>query len=281
MKSLTLLNAGHPRHDRMQPLMKRKRKPLPALLWLGAGLVILASVRAGETDFQPPDTQFFLQGRFIFNKNCATCHGKWGDGKGDMSAGMLPRPRSFISGMFKYHSTPAGFLPTNEDLMRTVRQGIPGTAMPSFATLSEKDIHAVTEYLKSFSSKWRKKENYSAPLRLPPLPAWFDHRETLLEHSTKGRELFNGVCAACHGPKGDGQGPLSGQLKDQWDQACPPSDLRQNALRSGRQLTDIYRVLLTGISATPMPSFADSLNDEQRWDLIAFIAQLRREHHPD
>jgi mono/diheme cytochrome c family protein len=261
--------------------MKRKRHSLFAILWLGAWLLVTYGSNAAETSVVPPDRELFLQGRFIFERNCATCHGKWGDGKGDMSAGMLPRPRSFVSGLFKYHSTPAGFLPTNEDLMRTIREGIPSTAMPSFTILSEKEIHAVAEYIKTFSSKWRKKENYAPPLQLPPLPAWFERRQALQAHATTGHDLFQQLCAACHGLNGDGQGPSAAQLKDQWEQRCPPSDLRQSALRSGHQFTDIYRVLMTGISATPMPSFADSLSDKQRWDLIAYIAELRREFHPD
>ena len=53
--------------------------------------------------------------------------------------------------------------------------------------------------------------------------------------------------------------------------------LRQAALRSGRDLTDLYRALVTGISGTPMPSFADALTEEQKWRLIAFIETLRRD----
>jgi mono/diheme cytochrome c family protein len=57
-----------------------------------------------------------------------------------------------------------------------------------------------------------------------------------------------------------------------------PSDLRQPSLRSGRTLETVYRVLLTGIEGTPMPSFAEALTEEQRWELVAFIGQLRRDH---
>jgi mono/diheme cytochrome c family protein len=57
-----------------------------------------------------------------------------------------------------------------------------------------------------------------------------------------------------------------------------PSDLRQEQLRSGRNLGAVYRVLETGIEGTPMPSFSEALTIDQRWDLVAFIAQLRRVH---
>lgn len=57
-----------------------------------------------------------------------------------------------------------------------------------------------------------------------------------------------------------------------------PTDLRQEQLRSGRKLATVYRVLVTGIEGTPMPSFAETLTEEQRWELVAYVAQLRRNH---
>jgi len=57
-----------------------------------------------------------------------------------------------------------------------------------------------------------------------------------------------------------------------------PADLRQPTLRSGRTLETVYRVLLTGIEGTPMPSFAEGFTEDQRWELVAFISQLRRDH---
>jgi cytochrome c oxidase cbb3-type subunit I/II len=53
---------------------------------------------------------------------------------------------------------------------------------------------------------------------------------------------------------------------------------RPAAPRSGRTLETVYRVLLTGIDGTPMPSFAETMTEEKRWKLVSFIAQLRRDH---
>jgi cytochrome c oxidase cbb3-type subunit 2 len=65
---------------------------------------------------------------------------------------------------------------------------------------------------------------------------------------------------------------------DSWGHPTPARDLRQPHIRSGRRLDDVYRVLVTGLDGTPMPSFADSTTEEQRWELVAFIEQLRREN---
>ena len=77
----------------------------------------------------------------MYERQCVICHGRWGDGRGDMARGMIPRPRRFTAGVFKYRSTPSGFLPTDADLARTIRGGIAGTSMPVFAgVLSERDV---------------------------------------------------------------------------------------------------------------------------------------------
>ena len=66
---------------------------------------------------------------------------------------MFPRPRDFSSGIFKYKSTAAGEPPTDEDLLRTVRDGLPASGMPYFADLfSAQELTAVVQQVKSFST---------------------------------------------------------------------------------------------------------------------------------
>ncbi len=225
-----------------------------------------------------PDDTLYFQGRYLYQRNCTTCHGARGDGKGDMATGMFPKPRPFASGIFKYRSTPLGFLPTDADLLRTVRNGISGTSMPTFANLSDREIRAVTEYIKFFSPKWRRPENYAAAIPLPREPAWLENPGASKPHAVRGRELFLASCAACHGERGDGKGTASATLMDEWGQPSQPADLRSPAIRSGPAFTDLYRALVAGIAGTPMPSYAETLSEEQRWDVIAYIAALRREH---
>jgi len=38
----------------------------------------------------------------------------------------------------------------------------------------------------------------------------------------------------------------------------------------------VYRTLVTGLSGTPMPSYADSLEPEQIWDLAFYVLSLSR-----
>lgn len=234
----------------------------------------VAAPRAEEGEPKLPDYALFEQGRFVYGQHCAVCHGERGDGQGDMARDLQIKPRQFRSGIFKYRSTPWGKLPTTEDLLRTVRGGRTGTAMGIFNFLPEKDLRAVVEYVKFFSRKWRRPENHADPIELPPAPAWLSEPATLARHAEAGGQIFQAVCAACHGPEGSGNGPAAVDLKNIWDEPSPPANLRQH-LRSGDDPSDIYRVLMTGLNGTPMVSFADAFTPEQKWDLVAYILSLR------
>ena len=74
--------------------------------------------------------------------------GRWGRSR----AGVLnPYPRDFRNGIFKFTSTAGGAKPLRKDLLRTLRQGLPGTAMPSFCKLPDPEIEALLEYVKYLS----------------------------------------------------------------------------------------------------------------------------------
>ena len=102
------------------------------------------------------DFELYAQGRYVYERNCIICHGARGDGQGEMSKTIMPKPRSFREGMFKFRSTPWDKLPTEDDLRRTITGGLTGTAMGMFTQLQSDDVTAVIEYVKSFSRRWRK-----------------------------------------------------------------------------------------------------------------------------
>ena len=77
-------------------------------------------------------------GTRLYARHCAVCHGPDGRGNGPAAPSMFPRPRDFTSGRFKYKSTAPGEPPTDDDLLRTVRDGLPASAMPYFAS----ELHA-------------------------------------------------------------------------------------------------------------------------------------------
>lgn len=225
--------------------------------------------------YRRPNFDLFYSGRYVYERHCIICHGESGDGKGEMSLLLPVKPRSFVQGFFKYRSTPPGKLPTDQDLRRTVTHGISGTAMGAFSMLTRQEVTAVIEYVKFFSRRWRKPENFALPPTLPDPPDWLRRFEESGEHVKRGGSIYQAACAACHGTKGDGKGIASEQLRDMWGLEVAPADLRQPHLRCGDDLRDLFRVLTVGLDGTPMVSYAEVLTPEERWDLVAYLATLR------
>lgn len=242
------------------------------LLVLTAVPAVMAEEPAGPVQL---DFNLYMQGRYVYERNCIVCHGPRGDGKGEFSPTLVPKPRSFREGMFKFRTTPLGMLPTDDDLRRTIKGGLSGTAMGMFSQLSDEDVNAVITYVKSFSRLWRKPENYAPPVELPPTPGWFKDSAVRQTHAAAGAKLFALNCATCHGEKADGKGPAAVVLKDIWGHPAAPSDLRQPHLRCGDAPGDIFRVLTTGLNGTAMVSFDKALSETQRWDIIAYILSIR------
>ena len=79
----------------------------------------------------------------------------------------------------------------------------------------------------------------------------------------------------CHGTLGRGDGPSAPTLTDDWGYPIRAADLTQSwTFRGGSSREDIFRAMSTGLNGTPMPSFADALNVEQRWAITDFIESL-------
>src|SRR5215210_934007 len=117
--------------------MRAARSVVALIVLLDASRMICgAEEKVNKLDanpaFTPPDTALFDEGRYVYERNCILCHGERGDGKGEMSASLSIKPRAFVSGLFKYRSTPWGKLPATADLIHTIRNGRTGTAMGMF-----------------------------------------------------------------------------------------------------------------------------------------------------
>src|SRR4029078_636949 len=103
-------------------------------------------------------------GKAIYDQRCAQCHGIDGRGNGAAAPALLPRPRDFAAAQFKLRTTETGSLPTDDDLIRTITYGVPGTSMPGWQKfLSPSDIAAVATYIKSFSPRFAAERPQSIP----------------------------------------------------------------------------------------------------------------------
>lgn len=86
---------------------------------------------------------------------------------------------------------------------------------------------------------------------------------------TRGARLYAQQCAACHGVTGKGDGPKAGKVK-----GPPPTDLTDSAIVGGLTPVDIYRKLLIGVAGTAMPGFEESLSEDERWAVTAYVSTL-------
>jgi mono/diheme cytochrome c family protein len=88
------------------------------------------------------------RGHRLYMTHCEHCHGVSGDGDGPTAKYFDIKPRDYRMGIFKFTSTRNVDKARRDDLIRTVRQGIPGTYMPSFMPFTDEEVGAIVEYVR-------------------------------------------------------------------------------------------------------------------------------------
>lgn len=235
-----------------------------------------------------PDLQ---RGQELFERHCSVCHGKEGRGDGLASYLLYPAPRNFASGKFRLVSTTNG-IPTQADLIATMRRGMPGSAMPSWGWLAEEDLWNLALYVRHLSIEGQ----------VADLLQWAaDEDEDLSEQEAReivnqrmvpgepidvgapasndpvtlheGRRLYLKTCAACHGESGTGDSPvnLSGELKNEDGTPNSARDFTAGIFKGGTTHADIVRRIVGGLPGSPMP--ATSFDDPK--DAAALAAYVR------
>jgi len=180
----------------------------------------------------------------LYAGNCAGCHGA--DGKSGAAIAM---------------NNPV-YLAIIDDasMRRVVAAGVPGTAMPPFATGaggSLSDIQ-VDILIAGIRKAWSGPANGAADA--PP------YASTEPGNSNRGAELYSANCQSCHGPDGKG-GRTAGSIVD----ASYLSLVSDQYLRT---------IIIAGRPDTPHPNWkqypsGQSLNSNQVSDLVAWLASKR------
>jgi cytochrome c oxidase cbb3-type subunit 3 len=116
-------------------------------------------------------TRGALQGKLIFSANCAACHGL--DGQGGERGPNIATRREIQR-------------KTDQGLAQIVHEGVPGTGMPAFRSLSATAIQSVVQHLRELQGH--------------------KNNEPLIGNSKVGRTLFFGKaeCSRCHIMNGEG-----------------------------------------------------------------------------
>jgi mono/diheme cytochrome c family protein len=208
-----------------------------------------------------------------YRRYCAGCHGNYGDANGENAVWLDPKPRDFTIATFKCRSTLTGTLPTDEDLSNTIARGLTNSNMPIWSTFTLQQRADLVAYIKIFSPRWEK-DKAGDPIKVPPEPP------ITIESIAHGKALFTKLeCWKCHGPHGEGDGPSAATLTDSKDNPIRPYNFaaggKDSRFKCGVTNQDVYKIFMTGLDGTPMPSFADVIQPNDAWDLVHFLRTLQ------
>jgi high-affinity iron transporter len=195
-----------------------------------------ATVLGNEAKLELPVTTLNLaEGKAIFEKSCASCHGAAGLGDGPAGVALNPKPPAIGTVEHMRGVSPAL-------TYRVLSVGIAGTPMAGFAgALTPEQRWNVVAYVNSLRST---------------------HAELM-----EGEGLYTQRCASCHGVAGAGDGVLARSLT-----RLPPEigTVAWQVEHSDEQLANVIR---GGIPATAMPASGD-LTPAQVQSVVAYVRTL-------
>ena len=180
-------------------------------------------------------------GRALYVQNCASCHGDFGEGGPNPSmAGDIIAPIST-----------AEYMKTRDDatLRAIISQGQPNFGMSPFGLsfggpLDEGEIDTLVAYMRSWES--------NPPVEVPP--------EISVETvSLSGSEVYQNLCAQCHGDTAEG--------------GFGPS-LRSAEFRDNNSQEEIFETINLGHEATAMIAWGEILSASQINEVVEFILSL-------
>ncbi len=253
--------------------MKSNTRWMALLSALGVLLVLGAAgaspARAQETRIGNL-TGHAAAGKKLYERYCIGCHGPDGDGEGENAPWIDPKPRDFTLAVFKCRSTPTGTLPTDEDLFNAMTRGFVTTNMPQWLPLTRQNRADLVAYIKTFSPKWKTLKP-GTPITIPPEPP------LTIESMLHGRQLYQKMqCWKCHGFQGHADGPSSATLTDNKDLPIRAYDFATGSrFMCGVTNQDLYKIFMTGMDGSPMPSFADDIRPVEAWDLVHFLRTMQ------
>ena len=206
------------------------------------------------------------RGKELFAKHCVICHGEEGDGAGKFAYLMNPRPRNLQQGNFKLATT-QNQVPSDEDLLRTISRGMPGSAMPPWGHLPLSDLRALVAFVRDIRTRAAREESQVLVAKgeldagalesfvnsritpglqviVPPEPSaddirWFN-----------GRRIYLEACASCHGA--DGQ-PVADAVKyDAEGYPVPPRSFVNGIFKGGSEGHQLYVRIAKGLNTTTL-----------------------------
>jgi mono/diheme cytochrome c family protein len=232
-------------------------------------------------------------GHTTYVEYCVQCHGLKGEGNGPAAKGLLPPPRNFTQGLYKFAHVPYGELPHDEDFVRIIRKGLKGTAMLPW-DISDERLDAVIQYIKTFApAQWEGADKVpGTKLELAADP-WGEAKKT--DAIERGKRVYHVTanCIQCHrgyetkanimnyGKETKTDVALDDtlyQLKVQdgeYNYKVVPPDYSYHTLRTIETVEDIAWRVTYGVTGSGMPGFKDVVPDEDIWAVAYYVDSIR------
>ncbi|MCS6864922.1 MAG: cytochrome c [Gemmataceae bacterium] len=254
------------------------------------------------------DDATLARGSVVYRRWCMQCHGPSGAGEPAHAVVNGPMPRDYRQGLFKYtrafppanvkkKGQGAAGKPLRTDLARVIRNGINGTIMPAFPTLTAQELEDVVSYVIHLSIRgetefatmakitnvgklteddpdffggeldWLLMQNYlwvlinwgiAAQNPIPIPPEPFTTEDERIDSAIRGFRLYQSAEFGCASCHADyGRAP---QLKwDAWGTIVQPRNLTVGVYRGGGRGEDLYARLYGGIVPSGMTAFHEQL----------------------
>ena len=175
-----------------------------------------------------------VEGRQLYQANCASCHGVSGRGDGAAGRGMKPPPPAVGDGPTMHDVSPG-------TMYRIVSVGIGGTPMPAYGgSLTPEQRWNVVNYLISLRAT-------------PPQLA-------------EGEGLYTQNCMSCHGALGAGDGAFARSL------TRLPGEIGSLGFQAARSDLELTKIVREGMPGTAMP--ATPLTPAQAQSVVAYLRTM-------
>lgn len=254
---------------------------------------------------EPKGDKQLEKGKKLYQNNCTSCHGESGKGDGPAGQALEPAPRNFHATDVEWTK---GTSPLN--IFNVLSNGIEGTAMSSYASMSEEERWALTHYVRQWIPEQKRQPSTDQDIMAvcrtmskpePPESITVDqavdaliadqpeNREMTLArygpvevapeaNAERGKQIYQDKCAKCHGDglQGATIGPLAIDRAPSPGLENPELYIDIRGLRAGHA-GGTFRHFATraasGVHATLPGMTSASLLSEQDWkDLQAYIA---------
>ena len=184
-------------------------------------------------------------GAALYAQFCSACHGKEGNGGVGVPLALAD---------FQYAVS-------DRFLFKTIRLGRPGRIMPAFKQLSDEQISAIVNHLRTWAPGKR--------ISFPTIK--------VSGNSEHGHKLYQQNCAACHGTNGEGGHGTGVTFSRPRDLPIIAPALNNSGFLAAASDQMIKATLMNGREGTPMISFLkNGMSEKDINDVVSFVRSFEK-----